>query len=129
MAGQTADRIGRKRTIQLGATIAIVGCAIQTASINMTMLICGRAIAGLAIGFMSMIVPMYQAEISPPHARGLLSGWTQLMISWGSFSANLVGYGCGYIENNNQFRIPLGIQIVPAGILLIGCREMFKSLI
>jgi hypothetical protein len=29
-----------------------------------------------------------QAEISPPHARGLLSGWTQLMIVWGFFVAN-----------------------------------------
>jgi hypothetical protein len=35
-----------------------------------------------------MIVPMYQAEISPPHARGLLSGWTQMMISLGFFVAN-----------------------------------------
>lgn len=56
-----------------------------------------------------MIVPVYQgelvefprrevppltpfgtpsAEISPPHARGLLSGWTQLMIVWGFFFAN-----------------------------------------
>jgi MFS family permease len=52
------------------------------------MLIAGRFIAGLAIGVLSMIVPMYQAEISPPHARGLLSGWTQMMISWGFFAAN-----------------------------------------
>lgn len=62
------------------------------------MLIVGRFIAGVSIGVLSMIVPVYQAEISPPvssferseipiadkqHARGLLSGWTQLMIVWG----------------------------------------------
>lgn len=67
------------------------------------MLIVGRFIAGLSIGVLrydfpcekvevmlisSMIVPVYQAEISPPHARGLLSGWTQLMIVWGFFAAN-----------------------------------------
>ena len=33
-----------------------------------------------------------EAEISPPHARGLLSGWTQLMIGFGFFVANWVGY-------------------------------------
>jgi MFS family permease len=88
VAGQTADRIGRKRTIQLGAATAVIGCTIQTAAINAGMLIAGRFIAGLAIGVLSMIVPMYQAEISPPHARGLLSGWTQMMISWGFFAAN-----------------------------------------
>jgi len=80
MAGWTADKFGRKRTIQIGSVIAIVGCTLQTAAVNVGMLIAGRFIAGWSIGVLSMIVPMYQAEISPPHARGLLSGWTQLMI-------------------------------------------------
>jgi MFS family permease len=70
------------------ATTDISGCAIQTGSVNIGMLIAGRAIAGMSIGVLSMIVPVYQAEISPPHARGLLSGWTQLMIVWGFFVAN-----------------------------------------
>jgi len=98
------------------------------------MLIAGRLIAGIAIGELSMIVPMYQvnihvisrvvntdeqAEISPPHARGLLSGWTQLMISWGFFAANWVGYGCQYLTNTAQFRVPLAIQIVPAVVLFV----------
>jgi len=30
------------------------------------MLIVGRFIAGISIGVLSMIVPVYQAEISPP---------------------------------------------------------------
>jgi len=80
MAGWTADKFGRKRTIQIGSIIAIVGCTLQTAAVSVGMLIAGRFIAGWSIGVLSMIVPMYQAEISPPHARGLLSGWTQLMI-------------------------------------------------
>ncbi len=95
------------------------------------MLIAGRFIAGFSIGVLSMIVPMYQAEISPPHARGLLSGWTQLMISWGFFIANWcvvmidllltsyrVGYGSQYLKNSGQFRLPLGVQIIPAVLLL-----------
>ncbi len=117
-AGQAADRIGRKRTIQLGSLIAIVGCTLQTAAVNNAMLIVGRLIAGLAIGVLSMIVPVYQAELSPPHARGLLSGWTQLMISAGFFVANWVGYGCEKIDGQAQFRVPLGIQIIPAVLLL-----------
>lgn len=120
MAGYTADKIGRKRTIQLGSIIAIVGCTIQTAAVNVGMLIAGRFIAGWSIGVLSMIVPMYQAEISPPHARGLLSGWTQLMIGWGFFIANWVGYGCNFINGDGQWRIPLGIQIIPAILLLFG---------
>lgn len=119
MAGQTADRIGRKRTIQLGSIVAIIGCTLQTAAVNNAMLIVGRLIAGFSIGILSMIVPLYQAEISPPHARGLLSGWTQLMISAGFFVANWVGYGCERINGQAQFRVPLGIQIIPAVMLLL----------
>ncbi|ORY20790.1 general substrate transporter [Naematelia encephala] len=120
LAGQTADLIGRKRTIQMGSLIAIVGCTLQTAAVNVAMLIVGRLIAGFSIGVLSMIVPMYQAEISPPHARGLLSGTTQLMISFGFFVANWVGYGCGFINGTGQFRVPLGIQIIPGVMLLTG---------
>ncbi|BEJ17436.1 hypothetical protein CspHIS471_0608370 [Cutaneotrichosporon sp. HIS471] len=120
VAGQTADRFGRKRTIQLGSLIAVIGCTIQTAAVNSAMLIVGRLIAGLSIGVLSMIVPLYQAELSPPHARGLLSGWTQLMISAGFFTANWVGYGCEKINGQAQFRVPLGLQIVPAVLLLVG---------
>jgi MFS family permease len=100
--------------------ICIIGCAIQTGAINSGMLIAGRFIAGFSIGILSMIVPMYQAEISPPHARGLLSGWTQMMISLGFFVANWVGYGCQFIKGDGEFRVPLAIQIIPGVFLLAG---------
>ena len=38
------------------------------------MLISGRAIAGLGIGSVSLIVPVYIAETSPPSIRGRLVG-------------------------------------------------------
>jgi MFS family permease len=60
--GYTADKIGRKRTIQLGSVIAAVGCAIQAGAPNVGALIAGRFIAGVAIGVLSMIVPMYQVS-------------------------------------------------------------------
>jgi hypothetical protein len=42
-----------------------IGCVLQTAAVNVGMLIAGRLIAGIAIGELSMIVPMYQACLSP----------------------------------------------------------------
>ena len=39
------------------------GCALQTAAVNVGMLIAGRLIAGIAIGELSMIVPMYQVRL------------------------------------------------------------------
>ena len=46
LAGSTADKFGRKRTIQLGALISVIGCGLQTGAVNVAMLIVGRVIAG-----------------------------------------------------------------------------------
>jgi MFS family permease len=45
------------------------------------MLIVGRFIAGVSIGVLSMIVPVYQAEISPPVRLKKGSSGRQLTIS------------------------------------------------
>lgn len=53
------------------------GCAIQTGAINVGMLIAGRFIAGLAIGVLSMIVPLYQVSLAGlglPPCLPLLTG-------------------------------------------------------
>ncbi|CCO26567.1 High-affinity glucose transporter [Rhizoctonia solani AG-1 IB] len=119
-AGWLADRIGRKRTIQVGSLIAILGCSLQTGAQNISYLMVGRVIAGLAIGCLSMVVPLYQSEISPPNMRGFLTGMTQFMIGMGFLVANWVGYGCQYLNSDAQWRIPLAIQVAPAVLLLVG---------
>jgi MFS family permease len=155
LAGRTADWIGRKRTIQLGSIIAIVGerSAEALAKYQLTSYLrmhapdsgsrCRHAhrrpvrcrflhrrseydrpnVPGEPVEVIvasSKVDDLNtQAEISPPHARGLLSGMTQWMISWGFFIANWIGYGCGYLKSTAQFRLPLGIQIVPAVLLLL----------
>ncbi|KAK7006233.1 putative MFS sugar transporter [Favolaschia claudopus] len=118
--GSLATRIGRKRTIQLGALIAVLGCSLQTGARNVSYLIVGRLIAGFAIGSLSMVVPLYQSEISPPEIRGLLTGLTQFMISMGFLVSNWVGYGCQFLRTDTQWRLALGIQIIPATCLFLG---------
>jgi len=119
-AGSLATRIGRKRTIQLGALVAVLGCSLQAGARNVSYLIVGRMIAGLAIGCLSMVVPLYQSEISPPNLRGFLTGLTQFMIAMGFLVANWVGYGCQFIRNDGQWRVALAIQILPAALLFLG---------
>jgi MFS family permease len=64
-AGWLADRIGRKRTIQFGSAVAILGCALQTGAQNISYLMVGRVVAGLAIGCLSMIVPVSVSSRMP----------------------------------------------------------------
>lgn len=71
----------------IGAIIFILGSALQTGAQNLGFLYSGRAIAGIGVGFLVMIIPLYQAEISHPTTRGRLTGLQQFMIGNGAIVA------------------------------------------
>lgn len=62
--GRIGDLIGRRRTILYGSIIFFIGGAFQTFATGMPMMMVGRIIAGLGVGALSTIVPVYQSEIS-----------------------------------------------------------------
>ncbi|KAI0635596.1 general substrate transporter [Trametes polyzona] len=126
-AGWVNDRFGRRLTVQLGALIALWGCAMQTGANNFACMLIGRIIAGFAIGILSMTVPLYNTEIAPPKHRGFVVGLTQQMIGIGFIVANWVGYGCQYLHGDKQWRLPLGLQLAPAFLLLVGAQFMPRS--
>ncbi|KAJ1797349.1 hypothetical protein LPJ59_003200 [Coemansia sp. RSA 2399] len=115
--GYLADKFSRKRTIMIACVVFSLGAAIQCGSRNRAMLICGRFIAGLGVGVLSMTVPVYQSEIAPSHIRGRLVSLQQWAITWGLLVAFWIDYGCHFIKSNASWRIPIGLQIVPAAIL------------
>lgn len=120
LAGPLGDKISRKRTIMVGASIWILGSILQCASVNVGMLIVGRVVNGIAVGLCSMIVPVYQAEIAPKNIRGRIVSLQQWAITWGILIQYFVQYGCSFINSEAAFRIPWGFQIVPGIILLAG---------
>jgi sugar porter (SP) family MFS transporter len=124
-SGWSCDYFGRKYTILIGSAVFTVGAALQTASHGLGVMITGRVIAGLAIGVLSMAVPLYQSEISPPHLRGRLISLQQWAITIGIFVAFLLNYGFSFTDGEVSWRAPLGIQIAPAVVLAFGC--MFLS--
>ena len=74
LVGYMCDRYGRKVTMNTASLVCIVGGALQTGSVNLAMLLVARFITGWGIGMMVVLIPIFQAEISPPSARGLLVG-------------------------------------------------------
>lgn len=69
-ASPTTEYLGRRWTINIGSVIFIVGGALQTAAPKISYLMAGRFLAGLGVGFLTMIIPLYQAEIAHPSIRG-----------------------------------------------------------
>jgi len=125
--GYIGDVIGRRRTIFWGSIVFLFGGAFQTFATGMPMMLIGRIVAGLGVGALSTIVPVYQSEISPPHNRGKLACI--------EFSGNVLGYAasvwvdyiCTYINNDWAWRIPLLMQCVMGSLLAVGSLVILES--
>ncbi|KAH8811843.1 MFS sugar transporter-like protein [Xylogone sp. PMI_703] len=118
LAGPTGDRFGRRWTIVVGCVVYLLGGALQTAGANLDCLLAGRWLAGVGVGFLVMIIPLYQAEIAHPSIRGTITSLQQFMLGIGSFCAGWISYGTFVgLHTNAQWRVPLGIQMIPAVVL------------
>ncbi|OQE16511.1 hypothetical protein PENFLA_c027G05733 [Penicillium flavigenum] len=119
-AGPSGDYLGRRGTISLGCLIFTLGGCLQTAAKTIAYLYSGRFIAGLGVGFLTMMIPLYQAEICHPKIRGRVTALQQFMLGIGALVAGWVGYGT-YTNlaptNDAQWQLPLGLQIAPAVLL------------
>lgn len=91
--GPIADSIGRKGSMMLAVVIFVIGSVFQTAAWNIGSAFAGRAIAGLAVGMLTMIVPMYLSEVSLPGIRGTLVVLQQLSITLGIMVSYWLEYG------------------------------------
>ncbi|KAI9928982.1 hypothetical protein ASPWEDRAFT_128614 [Aspergillus wentii DTO 134E9] len=115
-----SDPFGRRLVMFIGGLLAAFGAALQGGAVTIAMLIAGRFIAGLAIGLMSVTVPVYCSEVAPPRVRGLLTCMQQWMMGIGSMVAQWVGYGCSLHSGDFSWRFPLSLQALPAVILCCG---------
>ncbi|KAJ5938726.1 hypothetical protein N7466_001860, partial [Penicillium verhagenii] len=95
--GPISDRVGRKVSMNLAVIVFVIGSAIQCAAVTIPMLFVGRAIAGLAIGMLTMVVPLYISEVSIPEIRGGLVVVQQLSVTIGILISYWLDYGTNYI--------------------------------
>lgn len=78
------------------------------------MLVVGRVINGFCVGICSAQVPVYISELAPPSKRGRLVGAQQWAITWGIMIMFYLSYGSSFAEGTAAFRIPWGLQMIPA---------------
>ncbi|KAJ5932548.1 hypothetical protein N7516_007037 [Penicillium verrucosum] len=117
------DRLGRRYSLMVFAVIFLVGAAVQVgAHHEIGMIYGGRVIAGFGIGGMSSITPVFVSENCPPATRGRVAGLFQEFLVIGSTFAYWLNYGVSLHvpEGTSQWRIPVAIQLIPGGLMLIG---------
>ncbi|KAK3124211.1 hypothetical protein QOZ80_7BG0583380 [Eleusine coracana subsp. coracana] len=112
--------LGRKWSMFGGGLTFLIGAALNGAAENVAMLIVGRILLGVGVGFANQSVPVYLSEMAPARLRGMLNIGFQLMITIGILAAALINYGTNKIKAGYGWRISLALAAVPAGIITLG---------
>ena len=124
IAGRLADRIGRKPTILITATVFVLGVLLAAFTPSYAVLLIARLVIGLAVGSSSMVVPLYIGEIAPPRFRGGLVSLNQLAITLGILVSYLVDYG---LASSGNWRLMFGLAAAPAVLLFGGILTQKES--
>ena len=97
-----------------------IGVALQTAATAIPLFVVGRVWAGVGVGLVSTLVPMYQSECSPKWIRGAVVGLYQWGVTIGLLFSSIFNNATKDRPNHSSYQIPVAIQFVWAAVLAFG---------
>ncbi|XP_059431372.1 sugar transport protein 14 [Corylus avellana] len=118
-ASYVTRKWGRRGSIMVGAVSFFLGAVLNAAAVNIAMLIIGRILLGIGIGFGNQAVPLYLSEMAPAKIRGAVNQLFQLTTCLGILIANFINYGTEKIHPWG-WRLSLGLATVPATLMFVG---------
>uniref|UniRef100_A0A6A7G7L9 Polyol transporter 4 n=1 Tax=Hirondellea gigas TaxID=1518452 RepID=A0A6A7G7L9_9CRUS len=126
-AGKFSDSFGRKKTIAIASVIFIAASVLMALANGFWMLLVGRLIAGLGVGAALVLPPIYIAEISPARFRGKLVTFSEICQNIGILLGYISGYSFANLPDNINWRVMLGLGVVPAIMMLLSLLIMPES--
>jgi len=120
------DLVGRKWGIVASCVIFSLGVGMQLDT-HWAVFVIGRVIAGIGVGLVSCLVPMYQSECAPKRLRGLIVGLYQLAITVGALLSAVVLNATRNRPDHSAWRIPIAVQFAWAAILSGGMMLLPES--
>jgi sugar porter (SP) family MFS transporter len=123
-AGAAADRFGRRATLFIAGILFFGGALLSAFASAEHVLLAGRFVVGVGIGFSSVVAPLYISETAPAQVRGALVSLYQFAITIGIFAAYLIDFA---FAKAGGWRWMLGLGIAPAAILIAGMFFMPES--
>ncbi|TDH72009.1 hypothetical protein CCR75_003292 [Bremia lactucae] len=110
--------LGRRPVILLSSAMFAVGSCLMALARSFAELLLGRLVVGIAIGFASMTVPLYIAEVSPPHLRGRLVSLNTALVTGGQFFAGVLDALLANVDDGWKYM--LGLAAIPASVQFFG---------
>lgn len=120
-ASKVTRALGRRVSVFVGGLAFLFGSIINGFATNVELLIIGRLLLGVGVGFSNQAVPVYLCEMAPAKIRGALSiGILQMAIAVGLLLATFVNYQTAAIEGGWGWRVSLTLAAIPAVLMTIG---------
>ncbi|KAG8908633.1 hypothetical protein FRB99_004921 [Tulasnella sp. 403] len=117
LAAPMGDTLGRKWGIIAACLVFSFGVALQVASLAIPLFVVGRIFAGMGVGMVSCLIPMYQSECAPKWIRGAVVSCYQWAITIGLLLASIVDNATQHRPDHSAWRIPTAIQFIWAAVL------------
>ncbi|KAL6278956.1 hypothetical protein ACE6H2_022557 [Prunus campanulata] len=120
VASTVTRACGRNMSMRIASFMYLIGAILTAAALNIPMLIVGRILLGIGIGFAIQSSLIYVSEMAPAYIRGALNFGFQMNVTIGILLGNFVNYGTGQIKGGWGSRLSLALAVIPAVMLLVG---------
>ncbi|KAL2841742.1 general substrate transporter [Aspergillus pseudoustus] len=119
IVGPISDTWGRRWALFAGGIFVIIGTCIQAPAINRGMFLGGRFLVGFGQGFLNVSGITYVTEMAHPYWRGPICSFLETNYFAGSIIASWVTYGTAYMAGTISFRLPVWLQLISAGYIVV----------
>lgn len=124
VSGVLSDWLGRKRMIMFAAVIFVLSVFLIAFAHSYDAIFSGRVVQGVAIGIITIAIPLYLTEVMPAKLRGRGVTMFQLFLTLGILVSSLVGL---YFTPTHNWRGMFLTALIPGFILLFGSFVLVKS--
>lgn len=115
-----ADRLGRRFSVAIGATLVIIASIIQVSVQHHWVFFGARVVTGLGVGFSQTAAPLLIAETAHPRQRRTLTGLYNAVWFCGSITAAGIAFSTLAVHSDWSWRIPCLLQVFYPSFQLIG---------
>lgn len=92
IAGRLTDTYGRQRILLAVAILFLVTSVATGLAPTFAVFVVARFVGGVAVGGVSVLSPLYVAEVSPPRVRGRMGATYQMSITTGILASYCINY-------------------------------------
>ncbi|WP_319479975.1 sugar porter family MFS transporter [uncultured Draconibacterium sp.] len=117
--GKPAEKFGRRKSLIVLSGLFALSTLGSAFAINWGMLLACRFITGVLLGCISVVTPMFIAEISPAKKRGQLVLLNQFFVVTAIFLAFAVNYLLANIFESGSWRWMIGVEAIPAATFFL----------